>query len=196
MAEVHIHRDKKKAAEFETIDYLPQDSQQYRRWLQTQPMNQQWDRWTMMFLVGVVVGLCAFFLHSCFSTLAKWKARRSQPPSAASLTCRGADEHAARHHRAQRGSWLVVQRQLLARPRRHLCWQRALALARRRGLGRARGHGVPERMPPSQGETQLCKAVSPAHPFPRCLNGRPLPSSFSHAHAAWARVCLWGRRGR
>jgi len=110
MAEVHIHRDKKKAAEFETIDYLPQDSQQYRRWLQTQPMNQQWDRWTMMFLVGVVVGLCAFFLHSCFSTLAKWKARRSQPPSAALLTCRGADEHAARHRRAQRGTWLVVQR--------------------------------------------------------------------------------------
>ena len=76
MTEVHIHRDKKKAAEFETIDYLPQDSQQYRRWLQTQPMNQQWDRWLMMFLVGVVVGLCAFCLHVSFSHLAMWKVRR------------------------------------------------------------------------------------------------------------------------
>lgn len=70
-----MHRDKKKAAEFETIDYQPQDSQQYRRWLQTQPLNQFWDRWLMMFLVGLVVGLCAFLLHTCFSTLAMWKAR-------------------------------------------------------------------------------------------------------------------------
>ena len=75
VTEVHIHRDKKKAAEIETIDYLPQDSEMYRKWLHTQPLQRLWDRWMMMFLVGFVVGLCAFSLHVMFHTLALWKAR-------------------------------------------------------------------------------------------------------------------------
>lgn len=73
VTEVNIHRDKKKAAEFETIDYMPQDSEMYRKWLHTQPLQRLWDRWLMMFLVGIVVGLCAFSLHVCFHTLATWK---------------------------------------------------------------------------------------------------------------------------
>jgi|APGre2960657444_1045066.scaffolds.fasta_scaffold01816_1 hypothetical protein len=75
VTEVHIHRDKKKAAEFETIDYMPQDSEMYRKWLHTQPLQRLWDRWLMMFLIGIVVGLCSFCLHICFHTLANWKAR-------------------------------------------------------------------------------------------------------------------------
>jgi hypothetical protein len=75
VTEVHIHRDKKKTAEIETIDYQPQDSEMYRKWLHTQPLHRLWDRWMMMFLVGFVVGLCAFFLHVLFSTLATTKAR-------------------------------------------------------------------------------------------------------------------------
>jgi hypothetical protein len=75
VTEVHIHRDKKKTAEIETIDYLPQDSEMYRKWLHTQPLQRLWDRWMMMFLVGFVVGLCAFCLHVMFHTLAQTKAR-------------------------------------------------------------------------------------------------------------------------
>jgi len=83
VTEVHIHRDKKKTAEIETIDYLPQDSEMYRKWLHTQPLNRQWDRWMMMFLVGFVVGACAFCLHVLFSTLAitKVRARPRRSPS-------------------------------------------------------------------------------------------------------------------
>ena len=73
VTEVNIHRDKKKAAEFETIDYMPQDSEMYRKWLHTQPLQRVWDRWLMMFVVGIVVGLCAFSLHVCFNSLATWK---------------------------------------------------------------------------------------------------------------------------
>ena len=75
VTEVHIHRDKKKTAEIETIDYMPQDSEMYRKWLHTQPLHRLWDRWMMMFLVGFVVGSCAFCLHVLFSTLAITKVR-------------------------------------------------------------------------------------------------------------------------
>ena len=77
--QAEIHRDKKKAAEIETIEYLPQDSDVYREWLFTQPLNRMWDRWAMMFLVGCVVGLCAFCLHEFFHTLGEWKARAQSP---------------------------------------------------------------------------------------------------------------------
>lgn len=79
---VHIHRDRKKAAAIDTIDYMPQDSEVYRRWLHTQPLQRLWDRWAMMFIVGFVVGLCAFFLHSTFHTIASVKARLPRPHAA------------------------------------------------------------------------------------------------------------------
>ncbi len=96
VTEVHIHRDKKKAAEFETIDYMPQDSEMYRKWLHTQPLQRLWDRWLMMFLVGIVVGLCAFCLHVCFHTLASWKAR-----AAASYQCSARAPHRRPCHRTR-----------------------------------------------------------------------------------------------
>lgn len=70
-----IHRDKKKAAEIETIEYLPQDSRVYRDWLRGQPLELYWDRWAMMFLIGMTVGLCAYCLHEFFHGLAEWKVR-------------------------------------------------------------------------------------------------------------------------
>ena len=71
----------------------------YRKWLHTQPLQRVWDRWLMMFVVGIVVGLCAFSLHVCFNSLATWKvcarerhggrAARALPPDGASAAGAG-----------------------------------------------------------------------------------------------------------
>lgn len=63
------------AAEIETIEYLPQDSKVYRDWLRGQQLELYWDRWAMMFLIGMVVGICAYCLHEFFHGLAEWKVR-------------------------------------------------------------------------------------------------------------------------
>jgi hypothetical protein len=133
VTEVHIHRDKKKTAEIETIDYLPQDSEMYRKWLHTQPLQRLWDRWMMMFLVGFVVGLCAFCLHVMFHTLAQTKARARLPraplreranrnhkaPGRArfSRLARRAARRRARRPRAQPADAARAQRATLARRR-------------------------------------------------------------------------------
>lgn len=72
----------RQAAEIETIEYLPQDSKVYRDWLRVQQLELYWDRWAMMFLIGITVGICAYCLHETFHGLAEWKARlRSTVPS-------------------------------------------------------------------------------------------------------------------
>ena len=181
LTEVNIHRDKKKAAEFETIDYMPQDSEMYRKWLHTQPLQRIWDRWLMMFLVGIVVGLCAFSLHVCFNSLATWKvcARNNGPgfcgvPQALRFeatssglvptACRThthtfathTDERAALHHQQERRPRVALQRQLLSCPRCRLCWKRPLDLACGSRLRRPRGHGLPERVSHSEGACARC----------------------------------------
>ncbi len=231
---MHIHRDKKKTAEIETIDYLPQDSEMYRKWLHTQPLQRLWDRWMMMFLVGFVVGACAFCLHVLFSTLAVTKARRAAPRRAAagctpsaprqghsptrrarSLAPRHpvrlADQHSAPRHRQECGPGLAVQRRVLAGAGGHLRRERAVDLARRCGLRRARGHGVPERLLAAQGARgrslwRAALAAQPAlaphlrltataHRGRRCSSGRHPRSSSSPAPAAWAPACRSDLRG-
>lgn len=154
LTEVHIHRDRKKAAEIETIDYMPQDSEVYRRWLHTQPLQRIWDRWTMMFLVGFVVGITAFCLHVFFHTLAITKVRRSALCAAPSFFSRvvvAPDGHAARHHRLQRGPRLDVQRGVLVRAGGHERRVRAVGGARRGRVWCPRGHGLPQRLLAAQG---------------------------------------------
>lgn len=191
-----MSRDKKKAAEFETIDYQPQDSQQYRRWLQTQPMNQQWDRWTMMFLVGVVVGVVAFLLHTFFSTLAKWKVQPAAellalltpaPPQTNTLRAIIANSVGL--------GWLFnvsYSLALVAVSAGSVLWLSPAAA----------GSGVPEVMAYLNG-CHLPKARagctaqpgSATHLHCRCLSGRRQLLSFFPAPAVWARACLWGRKG-
>ncbi len=164
----------------------------YRKWLHTQPLQRLWDRWIMMFLVGFVVGACAFCLHVFFKTLAETKARRGLPPPprraharrgfTTALACghgprrltrrapahsRRADEHDAIHYRQERGPRLAFQRLLLPGARRHLSRLRALGVPCRRRLGRAGGDGVPERLPPAQG------AHAPAAPASLAACGAP-----------------------
>ena len=62
-------------AAIEAIDYLPPDSEVYRRWSDTQPVGRTWDRWAMFVLVGVAVGLAGFAAHLLIDVLAFIKAR-------------------------------------------------------------------------------------------------------------------------
>ena len=122
VTEVHIHRDKKKTAEIETIDYLPQDSEMYRKWLHTQPLHRLWDRWMMRFLVGFVVGACAFCLHVLFSTLAITKVRAAPGRlSSSGACCDVAGRALSRKHcrtRAAHACGCPLTRAVAARTRR------------------------------------------------------------------------------
>lgn len=62
----------------EALDYLPADSEAYRRWLRAQPRQRGFARWLAMFALGVVVGCLGFALHFCIQSLSKAKARASR----------------------------------------------------------------------------------------------------------------------
>ncbi len=63
-------------AAIEAVDYLPPDSEAYRAWAGAQVAGRVWDRWAMMVLVGLAVGLAGFTAHLFIDALAFVKARR------------------------------------------------------------------------------------------------------------------------
>ncbi|KAG8442075.1 hypothetical protein GDO86_011026 [Hymenochirus boettgeri] len=67
------HRRKKLQATLESLDYLPSNSEAYKSWLQEKPNSSDWDRWFMMGLIGVVVGIFAFLIHQIIDYLFKVK---------------------------------------------------------------------------------------------------------------------------
>mmetsp|Transcript_13128 Transcript_13128/g.35103 ORF Transcript_13128/g.35103 Transcript_13128/m.35103 type:complete len:785 (-) Transcript_13128:79-2433(-) len=65
--------ERSKMNSFESIDYLPPSSAAYRKWLANQPHRRHWDRWLVMGLVGVSMGLLGHFLYVCINLLANIK---------------------------------------------------------------------------------------------------------------------------
>lgn len=67
--------------QFQSIDYLAPSSRVYRQWLAAQPWGRYWDRWLMMALSGMAVGLVGFFLHFVIHILSatKYHVTRSAP---------------------------------------------------------------------------------------------------------------------
>lgn len=59
--------------QFQSIDYLAPSSRVYRQWLAAQPWGRYWDRWLMMALSGMAVGLVGFFLHFVIHILSATK---------------------------------------------------------------------------------------------------------------------------
>jgi hypothetical protein len=62
-------------AAIEAIDYLPPDSEAYRRWAGGQVAGRVWDRWVMFLCIGLAVGLAGFAAHLLIDGFAFVKAR-------------------------------------------------------------------------------------------------------------------------
>lgn len=88
--------------QFQSIDYLAPSSRVYRAWLAAQPYGRYWDRWLMMALIGVAVGLVGFSLHTLVHLLAsaKYHGTRCAAPRCArrALCCRLAAPPLLRRH--------------------------------------------------------------------------------------------------
>ncbi|EFN56864.1 hypothetical protein CHLNCDRAFT_144489 [Chlorella variabilis] len=65
--------EKARLKQFQSIDYLAPSSRVYRQWLAAQPWGRYWDRWLMMALSGMAVGLVGFFLHFFIHVLSATK---------------------------------------------------------------------------------------------------------------------------
>lgn len=59
----YTSEERARLKQFQSIDYLAPSSRVYRQWLAAQPWGRYWDRWLMMALSGVAVGLVGFSLH-------------------------------------------------------------------------------------------------------------------------------------
>ena len=62
--------ERAKLKQFQSIDYLAPSSRVYRQWLAAQPWGRYWDRWLMMALIGMAVGVTGFSLHFSVNLLA------------------------------------------------------------------------------------------------------------------------------
>ena len=71
----YTEKEKQLMNTFESFDYLPNDCHVYRNWLKQQPSQLDADRWFMMGLIGVVIGLIGMLLTQIISLLSeiKWK---------------------------------------------------------------------------------------------------------------------------
>ena len=63
---------------YQSLEYMPPHSKVYRNWLQQQPARLDWDRWLMMGMIGVSVGLLGFLLHQIIDLISevKWESTR------------------------------------------------------------------------------------------------------------------------
>ena len=71
-----LQEDLTKFGSFESQDYLPPHSDSYLKWLKRQSRRKNnWDKWVMMGLIGLVTGLTGFFLHQFIDLIAdtKWR---------------------------------------------------------------------------------------------------------------------------
>jgi chloride channel 7 len=59
----YTSEERARLKQFQSIDYLAPSSRVYRQWLAAQPWGRYWDRWVMMAVSGVAVGLVGFSLH-------------------------------------------------------------------------------------------------------------------------------------
>ncbi|CAK0786046.1 hypothetical protein CVIRNUC_009259 [Coccomyxa viridis] len=71
----YTREERERLANVESIDYLPPNSEVYRRWLATQPHRRQWDRWFMMGSIGIIVGIIGYFLFFSIELLSDLKYR-------------------------------------------------------------------------------------------------------------------------
>jgi len=65
-------------ASHDSFDYLPGHSTVYQQWLQRQPARLDWDRWVVMAIIGVTVGLLGFLLQQIIHLISHVKWQRAE----------------------------------------------------------------------------------------------------------------------
>ncbi|KAE8598727.1 hypothetical protein XENTR_v10016914 [Xenopus tropicalis] len=67
------HKKKEFQETPESLNYLPSHSEAYKTWLEEKPLGSDWDRWFMMGLIGVFVGIFGFLMHQIIDFLFEMK---------------------------------------------------------------------------------------------------------------------------
>jgi len=65
-------------ASHDSFDYLPGHSTVYQQWLQRQPARLDWDRWVVMAMIGIAVGLLGFLLQQIIHLISHVKWQRAE----------------------------------------------------------------------------------------------------------------------
>ncbi len=71
-AHIFNQSDQERLKDAESIDYLAPSSKVYKKWL-SQQVCRHWDRWVVMALIGVLMGVVGFSLHLLISILSTIK---------------------------------------------------------------------------------------------------------------------------
>jgi len=69
----YTREERRRLRQIPSIDYLPPNSEVYREWIKTQPHNKAWDKWLMMFVVGLVTGVVGWALYNTIGAMAAFK---------------------------------------------------------------------------------------------------------------------------
>jgi chloride channel 7 len=72
-AHVYSGVEQERLKDAESIDYLAPSSRVYKNWLSRQVWGRHWDRWVVMALIGVLMGVVGFTLHLFISILSTVK---------------------------------------------------------------------------------------------------------------------------
>lgn len=72
-AHIFNQSDQERLKNAESIDYLAPSSKVYKKWLSQQVWGRHWDRWVVMALIGVLMGVVGFSLHLLISILSTIK---------------------------------------------------------------------------------------------------------------------------
>lgn len=75
-AHVYSGVEQERLKDAESIDYLAPSSRVYKNWLSRQVWGRHWDRWVVMALIGVLMGVVGFTLHLFSPYLAPSSTRR------------------------------------------------------------------------------------------------------------------------
>jgi len=69
-----FHADeRRKLSTFESIDYFPPNSKVFRQWLKEQVHRRQWDRWLMMFCIGLSTAVVGYLMYTMIEVLSHFK---------------------------------------------------------------------------------------------------------------------------
>ncbi|ELU08671.1 hypothetical protein CAPTEDRAFT_215079 [Capitella teleta] len=74
----YTQKEREILSNHDSFDYLPGHSVVYKEWLRRQPARLDWDRWIMMGLIGVSIGVVYFLLHQPIHLMSHFKWHKAE----------------------------------------------------------------------------------------------------------------------